>query len=358
MNIAGNVERSVLHFPDRPAIIFGDRTITYRELHGAVNRTAHGLRELGVARGARVALFLPNIPEFAVCYLAAQKIGAVAVSVNAMLTTEELRYVLEDSGAEVLFTCEALWEQARPLVGALPALRHVVACEGAVPGHRTLVQLGAGRPDALRAVDLDRAAPAAILYTSGTTGRQKGATLSHENVVSNMHAVQHCLRIDPADRLLLFLPLFHCFGQNFIMNAGLAAGAALVLHRRFEPQAVLASIEQHGVTIFLGVPTVFIALLAAGVPPERLAGIRYYFSAAATLPVDVAEQWRERFGRRIHEGYGLTETAPFASYNHEHDPRPGSVGTPIENVEMKVLDEGGRRCRWGAGVRSRSGDPT
>jgi long-chain acyl-CoA synthetase len=341
MNVANNVERSARHFPDRPAIVFGDATLTYAALDAAVNRTAHALRRLGVDRGDRVALFLPNIPEFAITYLAAQKLGAIAVSVNVMLTAEELRYVVEDSGAKVLLTTAALWPQARPLAGELPALQHTVICEGAVEGQRTLAELAGAEPPALRAADLDRDAPSAILYTSGTTGRQKGATLSHGNVVSNMYAVQHCLRTTPDDRLLLFLPLFHCFGQNFVMNAGLNAGATLVLHRRFDPQAVLASVEKDGVTIFLAVPTVYIALLNAGVPAERLAGVRLFFSAAATLPVDVAGQWRARFGRSIQEGYGLTETSPFASFNHEHEHRPGSVGTPIENVEMKIVDENG-----------------
>jgi long-chain acyl-CoA synthetase len=341
MNVANNVERSARQFPAHPAVIFGDRTLCYAELEAAVNRAGHGLRELGVAQGDRVALFLPNIPEFAIAYLAAQKLGAIAVSVNVMLTTEELRYVLEDSGAKVLLTTEALLAQARPLVGDLPALRHVILCEGAAEGLSTLAELCAGKPATLRAADLDRDAPSAILYTSGTTGRQKGATLSHGNVVSNMYAVQHCLRTAPADRLLLFLPLFHCFGQNFVLNAGLNAGATLVLHRRFDPQAVLASVERDGVTIFLAVPTVYIGLLGAGVPPERLARVRLFFSAAATLPVDVADQWRTRFGRSILEGYGLTETSPFASFNHEHAHRPGSVGTPIENVEMRIVDEAG-----------------
>ncbi len=339
MNIAQNVERVVRLFPDRPAILAGGRTLSYGALDAAVNRTAHGLRALGVVTGDRVALFLPNLPEFPIAYLAAQKLGAVAVSLNAMLTTEEVRHVLEDSGAKVLFTTEALWPQARPLLGTLPALAHVIACEGAIPGHPTLEALGEGRPDLLAAVDLDRDAPAAILYTSGTTGKQKGATLSHGNVVSNMYAAQHCLRTEPDDRLLLFLPLFHCFGQNFIMNAGLNAGAALVLHRKFEPQAVLASIQELGATMFFAVPTIYIGILAAGVPPERLAGIRFYFSAAASLPVEVAEQWRARHGRPIHEAYGLTETSPLATYNHELAYRPGSIGAPIENVEVRVLDE-------------------
>lgn len=339
MNIASNVERAARHFPDRPAIIFGDRTLTYRELDATVNRAAHGLGALGVAAGDRVAIYLPNIPEFPIAYLAAQKIGAIAVSVNVMLTTEELRYILEDSGAAVLFTTEAQWAQVQPLVGALPDLRHVIVCEGEVPGQRTLSELCAGRPEGLRAIDVDRNTPAAILYTSGTTGKEKGATLSHGNVVSNMYSVQHCMRTDATDRLVLFLPLFHCFGQNFVMNAGFNAGAALILHRRFDPQAVLASIEEHRATMFFAVPTIYIGLLTAGAPRERLATVRFYFSAAASLPTEVANRWRERYGQVIHEGYGLTETSPLASFNHELVHRAGSIGAPIENVEMKVLDE-------------------
>jgi long-chain acyl-CoA synthetase len=341
MNIASNLERAVRHFPDRPAIIFGDRTLTYRELDAAVNRAAHGLLALHVAAGDRVALFLPNIPEFPIVYLAAQKLGAIAVSVNAMLTTEELRHILQDSGASAVFTTEALWPQVQPLVGALPELRHVITCEGEVSGHQTLSGLCEGQAEAFRARDFDRATPAAILYTSGTTGKEKGATLSHGNIVSNMYSVQHCLRTDPTDRLVLFLPLFHCFGQNFIMNAAFNAGAAIILHRRFHLQNVLASIEQHRATMFFAVPTIYIGLLTAGVAPERLASIRFYFSAAATLPTEVAGKWRARYGAVIHEGYGLTETSPLASFNHEIAHRPGSVGAPIENVEMKVLDENG-----------------
>jgi long-chain acyl-CoA synthetase len=348
LNVAQHVDRSALHFPDRPAILFEDRVVTYRDLARAVNRAAHGLRALGVAERDRVALFLPNLPEFAVAYHAVAKAGAIAVSLNAMLVTEELRYLLDDAGAKVLFTTAALWPQVRPLVGALPALEHVVLCEGEVEGVKTLAGLCEGQPETFRAAELDRQAPLAILYTSGTTGKQKGATLSHGNVVSNVLTTRNLLRIDPADRLSLFLPLFHCFGQNFIMNAAFVAGAALVMHRRFEPEAVLASVERHGVTIFLAVPTIYIHLLAADVPKARLASVRYWFSAAAPMPKEVASRWREAYGRPIHEGYGLTETSPYASYNHEFEFRPGSVGTPIENVEMKVFDRDDREVPPGA----------
>lgn len=339
MNIAQNIERATRHFPDAPAIFFEGHSVTYRELSAAVDRTAHGLAALGVAPGDRVALFLPNIPAFAIAYLATVKLGAIAVSVNSMLTTEELLYVLSDAGAQALFTTVALLPAAAPLIDALIPAARVILCEGDAPaGHHSLASLGAGHGEPFPARDMDRDAPAAILYTSGTTGQQKGATLSHGNVVSNMYATGHALHVAPSDRMLLFLPLFHCFGQNFIMNTAFNSGAAISLHRRFTPDAVLAAVASDGVTIFPAVPTVYIALLNADVPRERLAGVRYYFSAAATMPVEVAHRWREAYGSAVYEGYGLTETSPFASYNHEWSHRPGSVGTPLEMVEMQVFD--------------------
>lgn len=348
MNIAQNIERATCHFPDAPAIFFEGQTISYRALSAAVDRAAHGLIALGVAPGDRVALFLPNIPAFPIAYLATVKLGAIAVSVNSMLTTEELRYVLSDAGVRALFTTAALLPAAAPLVDALIPASHVIICEGEEGSHASLAALGAGHDEPLPARDMDRDAPAAILYTSGTTGQQKGATLSHGNVVSNMYTTGHALRVDPSDRVLLFLPLFHCFGQNFIMNTAFNSGAAISLHRRFAPDAVLAALASDGVTIFPAVPTVYIALLNAGVPRERMAGVRYYFSAAATMPVEVANRWREAYGSAIYEGYGLTETSPFASYNHEWRHRPGSVGAPLEMVEMKVFDPDEREVPVGA----------
>jgi len=343
MNVAENIDRAARHFPERPAVIFEGRVLTYRALQRDVDRAAHALVALGVHAGDRVALYLPNIPEFAIAYLAALKVGAVAVSVNVMLMTEEVRYILDDAGVRVLFATAAQWSQVAPLVGTVASLEHVVTCEGEMTAeaqtHALADLLAAAPAERFRAVDLDRDAPAAVLYTSGTTGRQKGATLSHGNVSSNAFATQHHLRVDADDRLLLFLPLFHCFGQNFVMNAGIAAGAALVLHRRFDAERVLTSVEREGVTIFLAVPTIYIHLLAAQVPAARLSTVRLYFSAAAPLPVEVAQKWRDVYARPIHEGYGLTETSPFASYNHEVEWRSGSIGTPIENVEMKVFDE-------------------
>src|SRR4051812_33091675 len=301
MNVAQNLERSARLFPGAAAIVFEGRTITYAELEARVSRAAHGLRALGVDAGDRVALFLPNIPEFAVAYLAAQKLGAIAVSVNALLRTDELRYVLGDSGAGVVFTTAAMLPELAPLRGELPALRDVVVCEGDAPGERTLDDLCASQPDRFRAREMERDDPAAILYTSGTTGKQKGAVLSHGNVVSNYHATCHCVRSRPGDRHALFLPLFHCFGQDFILNAALSSAGTVLLHRRFDPETTPELLREQGMTHLYAVPTIYIHLLNSGVTPAELPDVGYCFSAAATMPVEVARRWRETFGLAVHE---------------------------------------------------------
>lgn len=333
MNIANHIDRAARHFPNAPAIIFESQTTTFAELCDQVQRVAAGLTALAVQPGDRVALFLPNTPAFAIAYQACQWIGAVTVSVNVMLTTDELEYLLEDSGARVVFTTEALWPALEPLLHPNDA----VISEGVVQGARSLAAFGANAPRSA-SVYREKDDPAAILYTSGTTGKQKGATLSVGNIVSNSEATRQYLRIDPADRMLLFLPLFHVFGQNFIMNAAFSAGAALVLHRRFDRERVLESVKRDGVTMFFAVPTIYIMLLDAGIRVDDLPTVRYFFSAAATMPVEVAERWKQVLGKTIYEGYGLSETSPFASYNHEWHHRPGSVGAAIANVELRIVD--------------------
>ena len=350
MNIAQHLERAVRHFPERTAIIFEGQPISYAALQAQADRLAHAFSRLGITPGERITLLLPNIPEFAIAYLAIQKVGAVTVSANVMLTAEELRYLVEDSGSTLLVTSSVFAAAWQPLVvddALLPAGR-VVLVDGGSPEALTLSALIANAPETpFAARDMNPDAPAAILYTSGTTGRQKGATLSHANLVSNTFATVHLEGITPDDRLLLFLPLFHVFGQNAIMNSALQAAATIVLQRRYDPLETPALIERERVTMLFAVPTIYIGLLNGGLDPRQLESVRYYFSAAATMPVEVARRWQSIFGRPIVEGYGLTETSPFSSYNHIWKHRPGSVGTPIENVEIKVLDPEDREVETG-----------
>jgi len=348
MNVAQHVERAAAWFPDHPAILFEGRALSYRELDARAGRLANALTAHGIRRGDRIALYLPNIPDFAVCYLGALKAGAVAVSINAIFKSAEVAYVVNDSGARVLFTVGELLPNV-PRADC-PALERVVVCEGDAQGHPTLEAWIAAAGPGGRALDLDRDEPAVLLYTSGTTGVPKGATLTHGNVVFNDYACAHHMGVHQTDRLLLFLPLFHVFGQNAIMNAAFAACATVVLHRRFVPDRVLDSIARERATMFFAVPTIFINLLNLDLARWDLTSLRYDFSAAATMPQEISRRWTERFGRPVFEGYGLTECSPFACYNHDFRHKFGSVGTAVENVELKILDEDGHelpRGEWG-----------
>jgi long-chain acyl-CoA synthetase len=336
MNIAQNVERGCCFFANKPALIFEDRAYSYRDLDEMVNRAANGLRGLGIRRGDRVALLLPNIPEFVISYLGIQKIGAIAVSINVMLVGEEIEFILNDCSATSLITTPELWEK---VCGTdLPYLKHTIIAGPEEAGKITLAGLMSASSPQAAAEDMERDDPAAIVYSSGTTGFPKGATLSHGNVTSNMYAKNHYCGMTPDDRMLLFMPLFHCFGQNAILNSGLNAGSTIVLHRTFDLDRVLHSISRHKVTMFFGVPTIYIIMLNQQVAPVDLQSVRYCLSAAATMPTEIARQWQERFGVIINEGYGLTESSPFASYNHPIRYKYGSIGMPIENVEMRILD--------------------
>src|SRR5262245_48976960 len=345
MNIAQSIERAAHWFPEQPAILAEGTAVSYGELNADASRLANALREYGVRRGDRVALYLPNIAAFAVCYLGTLKVGAIVVSINAIFKSDEVKHILTDSGASVLFTVADLL--AHVPRRECPALAHVVVCEGDAQGNPTLDDWLSRASSDARAVDLDRDEIAALLYTSGTTGAPKGAALSHANVVFNSYACAHHVGMRPADRALLFLPLFHVFGQNAIMNASFVAGATVVLHRRYVPDIILDSIARERVTMFFAVPTIFINLLNGNVAPSALASIRFEFSAAATMPQEISRRWTERFGRPVFEGYGLTECSPFATYNHDFRHKVGTVGTAVENVEIQILDDQDREVPLG-----------
>jgi long-chain acyl-CoA synthetase len=336
VNISQSVERSRRLSPHKPALIFHEETYTYGELDETASRVANGLLKLGIVRGDRVALLLPNIPAWAFFYFGIQKIGAVSVSLNSTLKSEEVGKILEDCGAKAVVTTASL--RSNVPFEKLRLLQHCLIAEGQpAVGDVSFAQLVYGTQPRADAVEMKADAPAAIVYTSGTTGLPKGAVLSHGNVVSNAEAKKLCLEIQPEDRLLLFLPLFHCFGQNAVLNSGLSAGATVVLHSKFDASQVLRSIRDDRITMVFGVPATFIILYEQASASD-FSSVRYYFSAAANLPGEIEKRWQEKFGLPIHQGYGLTETSPFASYNHRFKHKSGSIGTPIEGVAMKVVD--------------------
>jgi long-chain acyl-CoA synthetase len=345
MNIAEHIERGAKFFPHKAALIFEGKSFTYKQLNELVNRAANGLQGLGVKRGDRVALFLPNIPEFVISYLGILKIGAIAVSISAMLKCDEVRLILNDCEAKVVITTESLSRQVPD--AELAYLEHILIAESEANKRSSLEEMMANASPEARAIKMERHEPAAILYTSGTTGFPKGATLSHGNVISNIYAKNRCCKMQPEDRLLLYLPLFHCFGQNAILNSAFNACATIVLQRRFVPAEILSAIARERITMFFGVPTVFIKLLELHPSECDFSSVRYYFSASAPMSAEIVQKWQSIHNLVIHEGYGLTETSPFACYNHELKYKLGSIGMPIENVEMQAIDRDGKEVAPG-----------
>jgi long-chain acyl-CoA synthetase len=333
VNVAHLLETAARHFAARLALVYGSARWSFAELDRAAGRLAAGLAARGLAPGERVGLHLGNRPEFVLAYYACQKAGLTPVALNVTYRREELAYIVRDSQVAVILS-GAPWHGELPSRADTPGVRLRVGT-----GEADAVSLeGLAVDPPLHALERDREDVAAVLYTSATTGRPKGVMLTHANVVSNTLATVHHLRMTPEDRGLCALPLFHCFGQNFIMNALIAAGGTLVLQERFVPGEFLAALGRHRITILYAVPTMYIVLLGQNLAAHDLASLRLAFSAAAMLPGDVEARWQAATGLPISQGYGLTESSPFATYNHEHAHRPGSVGTPIENVEVRVVD--------------------
>ena len=340
MNVAQYLERHAAQTPDLVAIRFEGRSISYGQLNSDANRLASSLRAAGVVAADRVALYLPNVPEFAVAYYAAQKLGAIPVTINAILKMEEVRYLLDDSGACVVVTMDELTGYVSDDCTAL-RLRIVVDPKSAKPGWSALADLLAQGSDKFESVQRGPEDIAALLYSSGTTGFPKGVSLTQHNIHSNIALPPLARYSDyrPGDRLATFLPLFHVYGQNYIMNAAFLAGATMVLFSRFVPDVVLRAIGEERITHFFAVPTIYINLLAMDLSGYDLSSLRYEMSAAATMPEEISRRWTERFGRRVFEGYGLTECSPFSCYNDSVEHRFGSVGRAVDGFELKIFDE-------------------
>jgi long-chain acyl-CoA synthetase len=333
-----NLAHLVMHAPEhrneRSAFRLGGDDLTFAELDRATARMVTWLRTLGIQPGDRVALMLPNVLEFPIIYHGILRAGAVVVPMNPMLREREVSYYLTDSGAKALFVWHEVGDEA--LRAAAGGGTTAVGVEPTA----FAAQLGdqQSTPGLAERAGSDTAV---ILYTSGTTGQPKGAELTHDNLGRNVEESVRLFGLGEGDVVFGGLPLFHSFGQVCGMNAGLAAGATVTLLPRFDPASALALLQGDGVTVMVGVPTMYAALLDH---PERTAydlfALRVCVSGGASLPVEVLRGFEAAFDCVILEGYGLTETSPVASFNQPDLPRkPGSIGTPIPGVEMRLVDD-------------------
>jgi long-chain acyl-CoA synthetase len=324
MNLAMSLGRTAAAHPLRTALRHEGTGTSYGDLDELSGRVAARLREDGLEPGDRVAIMLGNVPEFAHAYYGVLRAGGVVVPMNPLLKSREIAFQLTDCAAERI-VCVGLGRDE--------------AAAGAERAGAHLVDVPADGPAVAEIVPRAGDDTAVVLYTSGTTGTPKGAELTHANLTRNADVVARTLlRLTPDDVVFGGLPLFHAFGQTCALNAAVGVGATLCLLARFEAGAALSLLRSERVTVFAGVPTMYGALVAASAG-TALPDLRTAISGGAAMPVEMLRSFEETFGCTVLEGYGLSETSPVASFNHPDRPRrPGSIGTPVEGVAMRLVD--------------------
>jgi long-chain acyl-CoA synthetase len=334
-NVAQLLTDSAAKHGARPAVKLDDQVMTYETLNEGAARVAGLLRQRGVGPGDRVGIMLPNVPDFVILYYGILRAGGVVVPMNVLLKGREVRFYLADSQAKQLFVWHEFADAGQ--AGSAEAGADVITV---APGE--FERLLAAAPVDIADAPRDPSDTAVIIYTSGTTGTPKGAELTHDNLLENcLRGVTELIDQREHDVGLGALPLFHSYGQTSCMNGAIRAGGCLTLMQRFEPGKALEIIERDGVTILDGVPTIFHALLNH---PDRerydVSSVRVCCSGGAAMPVEVMCAFERAFGCVILEGYGLSESTAVASFNHiDREHKPGSIGTPIRGVDMKVVDD-------------------
>jgi long-chain acyl-CoA synthetase len=353
LNLATILREAAKYDPNKPVALFDEGRMTYAELDALSDRFAAGLRRDGVGPGDRVGLQLPNLPHFLIAYFGILKNGSIVVPLNVLLKAPEVEYHLSDSEAAALITWAGFAAEAGK--GAANAgIDRVYVVDTSGLGEPSI-----GQPFERLVKEPTGPAPfeptdpgdtAAIVYTSGTTGRPKGAELTHFQLLMNADTPGRVFGIQPDDVVLVVLPLFHVFGMSSELNVCVRFAGTMSLVPRFEPTKVLEVIQRDRVTIFEGVPTMYIALLNhPAIDQYDLSSLRIGISGGAAIPAEVLDDFERKFGIVILEGYGLSETASTTTFNvSASDRRIYSVGKPIWGVEVEIWDDHHRRLPPGS----------
>lgn len=339
MNLARLLDDAAENCGERPAIVFEEQEISYAELADATGRFAGGLKQRGIEAGGRVAVYLPNLPQFVIAIWGILKAGAVPTPMNPQLKAREIAYQLNDSGAKLIIGLLPLLGEIEEAISQTPQVQIVTV--GGESAHTRFRELLSAEPLFVERGDDDIALQP---YTSGTTGQPKGVLLTHANLISNVKAVTKLFPLPPEeDRLLVPIPMFHITGMTVLMLSPLTRGSTIYPMLRWEAEEALKLIERHRITNFLAVPTIYIDLLHHPKLDEYdLSSLKLCSSGGARMPVPVMEAWEKRVGVPIYEGYGLTETSPVTHTNLAAPQRkPGSIGWPIEGTECKIVNERG-----------------
>jgi long-chain acyl-CoA synthetase len=353
LNLVSLLKEGAKNHPERPAVIIGDKSLSYGLMFEHAQRLSAGLAKLGVRRGQAIALLMPNVPHFTIAYFAAHDGGRPVVPLNVLLTADEIAYYLEDSEAAAIVTWEAFLPQTLEAARRVPTCKHVIVAKAdaadpsAPEGATSFNALIGGSEPTRESADTRPDDTAVVLYTSGTTGKAKGAELTHFNMFFNAVVSATVLfpKVPGVNTVsLATLPLFHSFGQTVVHNMTLFHGGTVVLLPRFDPKSVFELVQKHRVTLFAGVPTMYFSLLNCEAASKYdLSTLSYCVSGGAPMPAEVMKEFDARFKANVLEGYGLSETSPVASFNTIDRPKKiGSIGRPIWGVDFKLVDDKGR----------------
>ena len=362
LNLASMISHHARLTPENEAIVWEDVRITFGELDRLSNRVANALTEMGIGHGDKVALNCPNLPFFPIVYYGIMKAGAAVVPLCVLFKTREIEYHLNDSDAKAVFVFEGtpdlpLLEYTKEAFDKVDSCEHLIVmtkelwAQSPLPEHKTLTQITFDKSEDFEIYPTRPDDTCAILYTSGTTGQPKGAELTHLNIWSNavtcwsVHLPVLSFTDGVQKTCLITLPLFHTTGQTVQMNTNLYGGCRVVLLPRFEAKQTLETMVTEKVNFWIGVPTMYWGLLKyAQESGCDISGIRENMKACtsggAPMPVDLMREFQEKFGLRVLEGYGLSETSPLATFNHiERPSKPGTVGQPIFGVDVRCFDD-------------------
>lgn len=356
MNLSSQLSQTVKEYGNKPAIIFEGTETSYLQLEGAINKFASSLNELGISKGDHVAVVLGNSPYFIISLYGAIRAGATVIPINPIYTPDEIAYIINNGDVKAVITLDLLLPLFEKMEAVLPTVGHIITCE--TPPNENKADLDITKLNIFTKLKsftkmlsvgkaqfegpvLNDDDVAVILYTSGTTGKPKGAMLTHQNLYSNAIDTANYLEITNSDIVVTTLPMFHVFCLTVSLNAPLMNGATLLVVPRFSPEIIFNLVKKNEATVFAGVPTMYNFLLQFDQANKAdLKSLRICISGGASMPVALLNGFEQKFDVMVSEGYGLSEASPVTCFNPLDRPRKaGSIGTSIVNVENKVVNE-------------------
>jgi len=348
MNLARLLEEAAQNFAEKPALISENQRISFNQLNASVNAVANLLKQAGITKGDKVAILLPNVPEFVYSYFGAVKLGAVAVTLNTSSTSHELFYFLENSEAKLLITTESARKKYMEIQQRLSTCKSLIAVDTDLPFKQAAAEGTLINPS----LPLEADDPAVMIYTSGLTGKSLGAVLTHRNLYSQSGLVADILQRTPNDRGLSLIPLFHSFGATANMIASLRAGCSVVMMDKFTMESLFCAIEKERITYICAVPRLYLGMIFfAGAAGYNISSLDVCVAGGAPMPADFIPAFEKQFGAKILEGYGLTEAAPVLPLRAWAGPKSRVLSAPpFPARPLKLLMKKDGSCRGAQSV--------